>query len=487
MHGSVLKKFTDDLKRDDLADYLREGLIGKNVVIDGPFGPKPLIYADYVASGRALAQVEDFVRDEVLPYYANSHTEASYCGAFCTRLREEARRAIHRIVRADSETSVIFAGSGATAGINRLVRLLQIAETVANGERVVVFTGPYEHHSNILPWRESGAEIVSIAETGSGGPDLQALAEALKEHSDVALKIGTFSAASNVTGILTDTDAVTRVLKAHGALAIWDYAGGAPYLPIDMRPAADCARDAVVLSPHKFPGGPGASGLLIMRNAIARTEKPSMPGGGSVTFVSPWTHDYSSSLSAREEAGTPNVVGDIRAALVFLVKEALGQHVIDNRDRVMCEKARAVWSRNPHIALLGNENAPRLPIFSFRIRRGDGSFLHHQLFTRMLSDIHGIQARGGCACAGPYAHQLLGIDAARSRVLLENIRAGNEIEKPGWVRLNFSYLLRDETADAIVNAVDTLARNAASYASSYDFDPATARFKHREMMQELAG
>lgn len=486
MAGTVLKDFIASLQRSDLQSNLREGLIGENAMIDGPCGRMPLVYADYVASGRALAQVEDFIREEVLPYYANSHTEASYCGAFSTRLREDARDQIHRIVRADDATSVVFAGSGATAGINRLVRLLGIAELVAKGGRAVIFTGPYEHHSNILPWRESGAEVVAIPETDNGGPDLVALAEALKDHADVALKIGTFSAASNVTGIVSDTDAVTRVLKRHGALAIWDYAGGAPYLEIDMKPGTDCAKDAVVLSPHKFPGGPGASGILVLRNAIARTDKPTMPGGGTVTFVSPWAHDYSKSLAAREEAGTPNVVGDIRAALVLLIKEALGQEFIDRRHEALKARALSVWSRNTSLELLGNPRAPRLPIFSFRIRDGQGRPVHHQLFTRMLSDFYGIQARGGCACAGPYAHRLLGIEEQQSNALLASIRAGREMEKPGWVRLNFSYLMTDDKADYVIEAVDRLAREALSHAGEYDFDPATARFRHKGL-EKLAG
>ncbi|MCR4267159.1 aminotransferase class V-fold PLP-dependent enzyme [Nitratireductor sp. ZSWI3] len=481
MTGTVLGDFIDSLRRDDLPAHLRAGLIGENAVIEGPCGARPLIYADYVASGRALAQVEDFIRDRVLPYYANSHTEASFCGAFSTRLREAARREIARIVGADAASSVIFAGSGATAGVNKLVRLLQVAETVAAGGRVVVFTGPYEHHSNILPWRESGAQIVSIPETECGGPDLAALGDALQANADATLKVGTFSAASNVTGILTDTDAVTRLLKAHGALALWDYAGGAPYLTVDMKAGTDCAKDAVVFSPHKFPGGPGASGVLVLRNAIARTDRPTMPGGGSVTFVSPWAHDYSKSLAAREEAGTPNVIGDIRAALVLLIKEALGQAFIDERHRELRERALSVWTRNPHLELLGAPNAPRLPIFSFRIRGADGKPVHHQLFTRMLSDLYGIQARGGCACAGPYAHHLLGIDEQQSRTLLESIRAGNEMEKPGWVRLNFSYLMTDEKADLVVEAVDALAREAQRHTQAYDFDPTTARFRHNNL------
>lgn len=471
-------QFVNGLGADgDMPARLRAGVIGEGATFDGPFGPREIVYADYVASGRALRQIEDFVLERVLPYYANSHTEASHCGAHSTRLREAARAAIARIVEADENCSVVFAGSGATTGINRIVRLLDIAERVRNGERVSVLVGPYEHHSNILPWRESGAEVVEIPEAEQGGPDRAALTRALEARSGHDLVVAAFSAASNVTGIVADVAAVTRLIKGHGALAIWDYAGAGPYLPMTMRPGG-AAIDALVFSPHKFVGGPGASGVLVVRNDLARIARPTAPGGGSVTFVSPWGHDYSTNLSAREEAGTPNVVGDIRAALCLLAKEALGQDFIDGRNAALRERALAAWRDHPRLVLLGNERAERLPIFSFRVRDGQGGFIHHQLFTRMLSDVYGIQARGGCACAGPYAHRLLGIGEEASKALHAAIRAGREIEKPGWVRLNFSYLMDDRKADLVIAAVDRLAREADTHIGHYRFDSATARFSH---------
>ena len=148
------------LKSGDVAAALADGLIGKDAAIDGPFGAKPLVYADYVASGRALMQVERFILEQVLPYYANSHTEASYCGGFITRLRREARATIARCCGADEAHAVIFAGSGATAGINRLVHLFGVRAALAAGRQVRVIIGPYEHHSNILPWRECGADVI---------------------------------------------------------------------------------------------------------------------------------------------------------------------------------------------------------------------------------------------------------------------------------------------------------------------------------------
>jgi selenocysteine lyase/cysteine desulfurase len=473
-----LQDFAASLQGPDRIAALRQGVIGEGAGFDGPFGAKKLIYADYVASGRALRQVETFVMEQVLPYYANSHTEASYCGGHMTRMRREARSIIAAECGADDRYATIFAGSGATAGLNRLVHLLGVTEAVQRGETPLVVIGPYEHHSNILPWRESGAEVVEIAEAETGGPDLGALQDALIAGQG-RLIVGSFSAASNVTGILTNTDAVTRLLKAHGALAVWDYAGGGPYLPIDMAAGSDAQKDAVVLSCHKFLGGPGASGILIVRKAAVTAQRLFMPGGGTVRFVSSAGHDYSTDIATREEAGTPNVVGDIRAALCFLVKRAIGQDFMEARHAALRSRALAVWSRNPAMEIMGNPKASHaLPIFSFRVRDlARGGHLHHQLFTRLLSDLHGIQARGGCACAGPYAHRLLGIGAAQSEAIRQSILGGEEMEKPGWTRLNLSCLLDDSKAEAIISAVSSLALAPYPHAEAYLCDTATARFK----------
>lgn len=476
---SLFDTFTAALVGEDRIAALRASLIGEGAEIPGPFGPRKLVYADYVASGRALRQVETFVIEHVLPFYANSHTEASYCGGQMTRMRRAARATIARLCGADDSFATVFVGAGATAGLNRIVALLGLPEAVAAGRPVTVFIGPYEHHSNILPWRESGAEVVEIAEATTGGPDLTQLAAALAALPPQTLAVGAFSAASNVTGIVTDSDAVTRLLKRHGALAVWDYAGGAPYLPIDMRAGTDAEKDAVVLSAHKFIGGPGASGVMILRRAAVCRARPVCAGGGTVRFVSPWGQDYSGDVAVREEAGTPNVVGDIRAALCFLVKNAIGQAFLDSRHEALRQRALRVWSANPNIDILGNPSAPhRLPIFSLRVRDPQaGGWVHQQLFTRMLSDVYGIQARGGCACAGPYAHRLLGIDRAQSDTLRSAILSGDEMQKPGWTRLNLSALADDAKADFIIGAVDALASNPYPMIAHYTCDEATARFR----------
>ncbi|MBM3603802.1 MAG: aminotransferase class V-fold PLP-dependent enzyme [Alphaproteobacteria bacterium] len=461
--------FLAELAAADPIGALRDGLIGEGAMIEGVFGPKPLIYADYTASGRALRQIEAFVMDHVLPYYANSHTEASFCGARMTGMRRAARAVIARACGAGPDYAVIFCGAGATAGVNRLVTLFGAGP----GTRVIL--GPYEHHSNLLPWRESGAEVIELDEDPAGGPDRVALAEALAGAANQPI-ICSFSAASNITGELADVAALTGQAKAAGARIVWDYAGGGPYLPIRMSLAPGADLDAVVVSPHKFVGGPGASGVMILRRDAVVTDRPSWPGGGTVRFVSPGRHDYSQQIEAREEAGTPNVIGDLRAALAFLVKDSIGTDFMAERGAAVMRRAQDAWSRQPRIELLGSTSRPRLPIFSFRIRDGQSGHVHHQLITRLLSDRYGIQARGGCACAGPYVHHLLGIDEVASDRMRQAILSGNEIEKPGFVRLNLSPLMSDRKVQVVLDSATELSRDAPDLERHYRCDPINAIF-----------
>lgn len=473
-----LLRFRQSLAVADAALALGNGLVGATAKVSGPFGSKALVYADYVASGRALHQVESFVLEEVLPFYANSHTEASFCGAAMTHMRREARATIAGLCGCDDQHAVIFTGSGATAGLNRLVSLLGVTDTLAAGGQVRVIIGPYEHHSNILPWRESGAQVVEIAEAAAGGPDVAQLAQVLQDRS-FDLTICTLSAASNITGIISDVAGITAMVKAAGAKMVWDYAGAGPYLPIAMAVGEQAQIDAIVVSPHKFIGGPGASGVLLVRRDAVVTRKPTWPGGGTVKFVSPHSHDYSDSLEAREEAGTPNVVGDIRAALAFMVKDAIGEQAMAERNQALARRAFDVWQGVAQLHLLGLAAPQRLPIFSFQISNGKGGYVHQQLITRMLSDRFGIQARGGCACAGPYVHRLLEIDEDDSQAIRQAILSGNEIQKPGFTRLNFSVLLSDEKVQFILDSVAQLARDATEFEAHYAVDASRAIFSAR--------
>ena len=466
-------------------ETIRQQVIGERVLLDTAFGRRPLVYADYTASGRAYAPIEDFIASRVLPYYANTHSESSMSGRQTTRLREQARNAIREAVNADARDAVIFCGSGATAAINRLIDMLNLRipadlnsryaleQQIPADQRPVVFIGSYEHHSNELPWRESIAQLEVVPLTAAGELDLAVLERELRKYQDGRPVYGSFSAASNVTGIKTDTSAVSKLMHRYGGKVFWDYAAAAPYVGIDM---AD--KDAVFISPHKFLGGPGTPGVLIVKRELLQNRVPALPGGGTVSFVAPDFHRYLGDVEHREEGGTPGIVEAVRAGLVFKLQQQVGTARIEAREHELVSQVLRRWSTHPNIHLLGNLELPRLSIISLQIRSGERQ-LHYGYVVALLNDLFGIQARGGCSCAGPYGHSLLQIDAATSSRLDAEVCRGNSVLRPGWVRLNFNYFLDQETVEYLLRAVELIAEHGWKLLSCYCYDNTTGTWVYR--------
>ena len=479
----------------DLVEKIHDSVIGKDTAVETPFGLRRVTYADYTASGRSLSFIEDYIRAQVLPMYANTHTETSGTGLQTTRFREDARDIIKRCIGANNdEHAVIFAGNGATGAVDRLIGILglripdsleqeyHLGDAIPANRHPVVFVGPYEHHSNELPWRESIADVVQINEDADGQIDLTELEERLVEYAERPLKIGSFSAASNVTGIISDTSAISRLLHKHDALSFWDFAASAPYVGISMGSTKvddGDYKDAIFISPHKLIGGPGSPGLLVARRELLTNKVPAVPGGGTVQYVSPDHHTYITDQEHREEGGTPAIIGSIRAGLVFKLKDEVGPDRIRGLEHHFIRRAIDSWKTNPSIDILGNPDAERLSIVSFVIRTED-KVLHHNYVVALLNDLFGIQARGGCSCAGPYGHRLLGIDLETSRRFEDVIATGCEVLKPGWVRLNFNYFISESEFDYIVEAVHMIGSDGWRLLPLYTYEAESGIWRHRD-------
>ncbi len=476
---------------DPVLRWARESVIGRDCMVPSPFGTQRKRYFDQTASGLPFGPIEDLIRHQILPMMANTHTEASATGRFMTAQVARAHRRVREAVHAQPDDLVIFTGSGATGAVNKLIACLGIRvpdtlrqwtdSTIPEEARPLVIRSMMEHHSNDIPWRETIARSEFVDFDDQGRPCWRDLERILgkAEHRDRNLRIGTFSAASNVTGIRTDCDSLARVMHDHGGYALFDYAACGPYIDIDVHPDAEdhARKDAIFLSIHKFLGGPQTPGLLVVNKALIRTHAPAEPGGGTVLYTSPWNHRYLDDLEHRETGGTPPIVQIVRAGFVFDLKAILTVQRIHAVEEDFVRRAIARWRQHPKIRILGDLQADRIGIVSLIL---DGGRLHHHLAVRLLSDLYGIQVRGGCMCAGTYGHALLGISEDQSLEIRCALDRGEAGAKPGWVRVSFGPTTLEEDFLVLIDAVEHVAERWRDYASSYTMDPDTAEWSHIE-------
>ncbi|KAF4316040.1 hypothetical protein G195_009176 [Phytophthora kernoviae 00238/432] len=472
---------------EQLLHDIADNMIGRNMPFESPFGIKAQCYADYTASGKAIESIELFMRNEVMPTYGNTHTTTSVTGLQTTSFREEARQIVAKAVNARISGNgprdvVIFSGQGCTSAIHKFITALGINTMRRHhrpNKRPVIFTCPFSHHSNLLPWREClAADVVEIPEAKTGGLDLKELERQLKSYEGRNLKIGTFAAASNLTGMLTDVHKVSKLLHKYGALSCWDYATCAPYVDINMNPKDKMAyQDAVFFSGHKFVGGPGSPGVLVVKKNLMSNDVPTMPGGGTVLFVTEKAHSYLANNVEREEGGTPDILGSIRLGLAFELKQRVIPKHIMNLERQHVKRVFECLGHNDHIVLLGHNNMDRLPIFSFLVRFGS-RFLHHNFVCALLNDLFGIQARGGCQCAGPFGARLLGLSREHIVALGYAVVAKDEVLKPGVSRMSFPYFADENEVEYILEAVNFVANHGWKFLPQYEFDPHNGAWRH---------
>jgi selenocysteine lyase/cysteine desulfurase len=488
-------------------EILRNELIGKNYIFETPYGERMMTYADYTASGRTLNFIENYLL-EIQKSYANTHTEDNYTGKIMTKLLLKSEEIIKRHVNGEKNCFVIPAGTGATGAIEYLAKILGIyippASKIVIGNIIkeyyksnksideitkspeylkhvpVVFIGPYEHHSNILIWEEGIVELVEIGLTSQGTIDLYELKEKIsREKYKDRLKVGSFSAASNVTGIMTPVYKIAGILHENNAFACFDFAACAPYVEINMNKSNKEYFDAIYLAPHKFLGGPGSSGILVINEKIYdNTIPPTVSGGGTVSYVSPYAYDYINDVELREMAGTPGIIQVIKAALVMELKDMIGMENIESIEKHYTKIVLNRLKKIKNIEILGPTNEEiRLPIFSIKIKHKD-KYIHPKFAAKLLNDLFGIQTRAGCACAAPYGHRLLDISKEDSLIFRHFIKEGLTSIRPGWIRFNLHYIMTEKEVEFICDAIEFFACYGHLFLSEYILDLKSGEWNH---------
>jgi len=332
-----------------------------------------------------------------------------------------------------------------------------------------------EHHSNHTSWFETIADVIQLQPDKDLLVDMEELRRQLELHQHRPLKIGAFTACSNVTGIETPYHQMAAIMHEFGGLCFVDFAASAPYVDIDMHPADPMQKlDAIYFSPHKFLGGPGSSGVLIFDASLYNNPTPDQPGGGTVDWTNPWgEYKYIDDIEAREDGGTPGFLQAIRTALAIRLKEQMGTANIRKREEELVPLLMKGLREIEGVHILADNIEKRLGIISFYI---DG--LHYNLVVKLLNDRFGIQTRGGCACAGTYGHFLLDVSYDRSREITQRITLGDLSDKPGWIRVSLHPTMTAEEVLFILEAVREVVQNAKKWGEEYIYNRHTNEFRH---------
>jgi selenocysteine lyase/cysteine desulfurase len=477
------KSVTGVAELESYFEPFRRNTVGYHQSFQTPYGEKEIIYADWTASGRLYGPIESKMRDVFGPFLGNTHTETNVTGTSMTLAYRQAHQIIKRHVNAGPNDVLLFCGFGMTAAVCKLQRMLglKIPEQVHHyislppELKPVVFVTHMEHHSNQTSWYETLADVCVIKPTSDGLVDLDDLRALLKEYGNRKLKIGSFTACSNVTGIQTPYFAMAKMMHEHGGLAFVDFAASAPYVPINMHPADPAEKlDAVVFSPHKFLGGPGGSGVLVFDSNLYHLRSPDQPGGGTVLWTNPWgEYSYKPDIEEREDGGTPGFLQAIRAALAIELKEQMGSETMLHREEQLVKKLFRRLREIPGLIILADSIEDRLGIISFYLEK-----IHYNLIVKLLNDRYGIQVRGGCSCAGTYGHYLLHVDHYTSKRITDRIDEGDLSNKPGWVRLSLHPTMTDAEMEYTLDALRQIGRHAKEWEKDYLYDRHSNEYSH---------
>jgi selenocysteine lyase/cysteine desulfurase len=475
---------TQDISTEDSFSWFRENTIGYNHVFLTPYGDKRMVYADWTASGRLFLPIENMIREKFGPLVGNTHSGASITGRMMTESYHLAAKFIKQSIGASNEDVLISCGTGSTGAINKLQRILGLRvyekirsyTNIPDEEKPVVFLTHMEHHSNHTSWMETIADVVLLPPDDEGLVNPDALREALLAHKSRKLKIGSFTACSNVTGITTPYHELAKIMHEYGGWCFIDFAASAPYVPIQMHPDDEkAALDAVFISPHKFLGGPGSSGLLVFNRGLYDNHVPDQPGGGTVKWTNPWGgREYFDDIELREDGGTPGFLQLIRAALAFNLKDKLLESFMEERETKLVTNFMDRLEQIRGVSVLAGQMKERLAIFSFYLEH-----LHYNLVVRLLNDRFGIQARGGCSCAGTYGHYLMHISQNISRSITDRIHLMDLSSKPGWVRISLHPIMTDAEIQFILHAIKEIAEHGQEWAAEYNYNHVTNEFVHQ--------
>jgi len=466
----------------------RKNIVGIKQSFRTPYGTKKIAYADWTASGRLYAPIEEKIQKVFGPFVGNTHTETNVTGTMMTQAYQYAHEVIKRHVNADQNDALLNVGFGMTAALVKFQRMLGLKYpdqldqfiSIPSEKKPVVFLTHMEHHSNHTSWYETIADVCVIPPTKDGLVDVNCLQESLLKYKNRPLKIGSFTACSNVTGIQTPYHQLAKIMHENAGICFIDFAASAPYVSINMHPADPMERlDAIFFSPHKFLGGPGSSGVMVFDSELYHLKSPDQPGGGTVLWTNPWgKYRYKPDIEEREDGGTPGFLQAIRSALAVELKEQMGVKQMLKREEEIVPELLKEMRTIPGLKILADNIEQRLGIISFYFDN-----IHYNLAVKIMNDRFGIQMRGGCLCAGTYGHYLLQVDQSHSNAITKRIDLGDLSTKPGWIRLSLHPTTTNNEGEYILDALRSLRKYIRKWEKDYKYNVHKNEFSHKRFKE----
>jgi selenocysteine lyase/cysteine desulfurase len=440
-------------------------------ILNTPFGTRNVVYADHTASGQPMKLIENYIQDTILPHYANTHSNA-HSGRLMAHYIEQSRTIIRSCVGANCDDQIIYTGNGCSAAVNHFIHILNLSNR-NNDEIPTVFITDFEHNSNFLPWKYAPVNLEIVSTTNTGLIDMIHFKKLLDKYKSVKIKIVSFCAGSNITGIIQDVSYISIIAHKYNCIVCFDYAALAPYVKINMHADDKCGDhiDAIFISTHKMLGGPSCPGILVANKSLFNNECPYYPSGGTVRFCSSDKVIFSSNNEIKESGGTPNIIGCIRSGLTFQLKDYLFDYMSQTEYNIV-SYVRDFLNKTKNVHLLvpncqNDLNIKQVPIFSFIIPQ-----LHYNFVVVLLCDLFGIQSRGGVACSGLFAERILCLSKKHKQHILSQILSDQGVPSEyGFVRVTFHFTMSWTIINYILKSIKFIAKYGLLFLLLYKYIP----------------
>ena len=333
--------------------------------------------------------------------------------------------------KGEDNSYTAFYVNNTTDGLNKL------ASALIESKDDIVLTTRIEHHANDLSWRER-CNVV-YAEVDEQGRVIYDDIERLLKEYDGKIKYVSVTAASNVTGYVTDVHRVAKMAHQYGAKIIVDGAQIVAHRAFSM--IGDTPEENIdffVFSAHKMYS-PYGGGAVVGLKDVLNEHMPTFYGGGIVNLVTDDNQFYKFAPSVYE-AGSPNYAGVVGLGKAIDILQEVGFDKIEAHEKALNKRLIEGLKQLDNVIIYGDsENLDdRVGVVTFNF-----SDINSYMLARNLSNMGGIATRRGAFCAHPYVWRLMNLTEQE----IYHFQNCTDLKTAGMVRISFGIYNTEEEVD----------------------------------------